>query len=250
MKANMPAVVAICVLAGVAVSCKTAPHALLGPIDYPQAVDGKIRWSSADGNNYDIQFNPSDSPCKEGALIHVVTGQVATCTVVGRGLLYTYAVTQVNLTKGMTVATIIAHRAVIVPCRACGEFQTMLHRQNVVSVGALIALQGSPAMTTVLQSACAPTSTNDACLYQGQTVEWQLDGSGPQLEVDFTAGSTPCADGRTQLMGSATSSPVTLPLACTTATGSATTQTYKYTFKVNGGAAIDNGSTVTVMKAP
>lgn len=245
MKANMLAVVTICALAGVAVSCKTtAPHAMLGPLDFPQVVDGKVQWSSSDGNNYDIQFNPSDYPCKEGALLHVVKGQVTTCTVVGTGLFYPYDVMQPNLAK---LATITAHRAVIVPCRACGELKTQLNRTNLGPVGGVVALGSAAPMTTVEVSLCSPVSSNDVCLYQGQTVEWQLAGSGTNLEVDFTA-SSPCANGTTQLTG--TTMPLTLPIACTTATSAASTQTYKYTFKVNGGAPIDNGSTVTVMKAP
>lgn len=246
MKANMLAVVAICALAGVAISCKTtASHAMLGPLDFPQAVDGKVQWTSSDGNSYDIQFSPGDSPCKEGNLLLVVPGKVTTCTVIGKGLFYPYDVTQPNLAKA---STILAHRAVIIPCRACGEFRTQLSPTSRAVVGALVGLGAAAPMTTVYEYQCPPMTTNDVCLYQGQTVEWQLAGSGTKLEVDFTAGSTPCAGNVTQLSG--TTNPLTLPLSCVTATGAASTQTYKYTFKVDGGTPIDNGSTVTVMKAP
>lgn len=246
MKPNILAVVAICALAGVAVSCKTAPHAMLGPLDFPQAENGEIRWSSSDGNNYDIQFdNIAHPPCREGSLLHVITGQITTCTVVGKGLLYTYTVSQAGLT---TAATIKVRRAVIIPCHACGKVLTMIRGIGVASVGAVVALSSDMPTTTVLQAQCPAASANDACLYQGQAVEWQLNGEGTRLEVDFPQGNTPCADGTYQLKGNATP-PISLPLACTTSTGGAGTVTYKYTFKVDGNT-VDNGSTVTVMKAP
>lgn len=250
MKANMLAVVAICALAGVMVSC-IAPHAMLGPLDFPQVVHGKVQWSTTDGHSYDIQFDANDSPCskKEGALLHVVPGKVTTCTVVGTGLFYPYTITQPSLGK---LATITAHRAVIVPCRACGEFLAKQKHADGsrASVGAVVALGAGPT-TFVVESQCPPgdPNPNDVCLYQGQVVEWQLSGSGTQLEVDFPAGNTACSGNTIQLMGS-TSSPGSLPLACTTVTGATNPVTYKYTFKVNGGGTLDNNSTVTVMKAP
>ena len=67
---------------------------MLGPLDFPQVVHGKIQWSTTDGRSYDIQFDANDSPCwkKEAALLHVVPGKVTTCAVVGTGLFYPYAV--------------------------------------------------------------------------------------------------------------------------------------------------------------
>jgi hypothetical protein len=250
MKPNMLAVVAICALAGVAVACKTAPHAMLGPLDFPQAEKGEIRWSSSDGNNYDIQFdNIHHPPCQEGSLLHVISGQITTCTVIGKGLLYTYTVTQVGANKE-TVATLKVRRAVIIPCHACGKVQTMLQRAGAVSIGAVVALGSDNPMTIVLQQECSSGNPNDACLYQGDSVEWQLNGDGTQLEVDFPQGNTPCADGTYQLLGK-TTSPISLPMGCTTGTGAASTKTYTYTFKVDGATVpVDKPSTVTVMKAP
>jgi hypothetical protein len=242
-------------MAGVLVSCHTVNHVIIGPLEFAQGVDGKVLWSSLDGNDYDLQFDkrPGKFPCKEGALLHVTAGKVTTCTVVAKGsqdnyTMYSYKRTQTGLAGQRTAATrapLSVYSAIIWGCRTCGTVAQQNNiAVNVVDLGALIALR-SDGTTSVLYQQTCPSSGGpyDACLYQGQTVRWELDGSGTSLEVDFMAGNTPCADGTYILKG-------TLPLACTTGTGSASLQTYSYTFTIMDAGATTFNSTVTVMKAP
>jgi hypothetical protein len=257
MKSNMLAVLVICAMAGAAVSCRTAaPHTMLGPVDYPQArKGGQVQWSSSDGNDYDIRFtNTENPPCQEGALLHIKNGVRATCHVVGKGLLYTYVVGPPGFaTLKETAASTYAHRAFIVPCHACSDLDIKLKRPSAraTNVGAVIALgwSNSTGGSTVVLSQCSSPSSspNDACAYQGQTVEWELDGDGTQLQVTF-APTTPCVDGGGQPVysfpGSTSTSPISLPLACTIGQN-ATKQSYPYTFKVDN-TPVDNGSTLTV----
>jgi hypothetical protein len=242
-------------MAGAAVSCVVAPHTMWGPTDFPQARKGsKVKFSSYDGNAYDITFG-ANSPCKEGSTLTVSAGAPATCTVNGdEGLVYPYSV-------GPHGGPAVTPRALIVPCHGCIGVTSWSRKRKgtpnhvgfapnvAIPVGAVIVVTSTTTLQLLPPIECPSTASNGGCAYQNQQATWSL-GVGSQLQITFSSPS-PCVDAGgnsvTSLPPGNTSKPGSLPVSCAIGQ-SVTPGDYPYTFQVGASAAAP--ATLKVMKAP